>query len=201
MATSRVVVQLVSNRIINIQGPLDSVYNSLSMNETAKNGSTLFNNWNKGTQSSFSVIKECVEGAEASYSLLKFFTEYQLALLEWSPSTSFNCAFICCISRSRQTTSRKVIDESLRLISHHRSFLSPLFVYRGSATSVVMISIILHGTVDGNRRRGRSRKSWKDSIKEWTGQSMLSLLRIADDSHRSRCICRSTPTTPGCHRY
>ena len=28
--------------------------------------------------------------------------------------------------------------------------------------------IILQGTVDGSRRRGRLRKSWKNSIKEWT---------------------------------
>ena len=41
--------------------------------------------------------------------------------------------------------------------------------------------IILRRTVDGSRRRARSRKSWKDNIKERTGQSMSSLLRIADD--------------------
>ena len=56
--------------------------------------------------------------------------------------------------------------------------------------------IILQGTVDGSRRRARPRKSWKDNIKEWTGQSMSSLLRIADDresrsmgNHRSGYIC------------
>ena len=41
--------------------------------------------------------------------------------------------------------------------------------------------IMLQGTVDGWRRRGRPRKSWKDNIKQWTGQSMSSLLCIADD--------------------
>ena len=34
------------------------------------------------------------------------------------------------------------------------------------------------------RRTGRPRKSWKDYIKEWTGQSMSPLLRIADDRSR-----------------
>ena len=43
---------------------------------------------------------------------------------------------------------------------------------------------ILQGTVDGSRRTGRPRKSQKDNIKEWTGQSMSSLLRIADDRGR-----------------
>ena len=57
------------------------------------------------------------------------------------------------------------------------------------------------------RRRWRPRKSWKDNIKEWTGQSMPSLLRIADDRDRwpviasDAWICRNTPTTPGRHGY
>ena len=41
-----------------------------------------------------------------------------------------------------------------------------------------LLSIILQGTVDARRHRGRPRRSWKDNIKEWTGQS---LLHIADD--------------------
>ena len=44
--------------------------------------------------------------------------------------------------------------------------------------------IILQGAVDCSHRRGRPRKSRKDNVKEWTGQSMSSLLRIADDSGR-----------------
>ena len=44
--------------------------------------------------------------------------------------------------------------------------------------------IILQGILDGSLRRGRPRKSRKDSIKEWTGQSMSSLLGIADDRGR-----------------
>ena len=38
--------------------------------------------------------------------------------------------------------------------------------------------------MDGIRRRGKPRKSWKDNINEWTAQSMLSLLRITDDRGR-----------------
>ena len=45
--------------------------------------------------------------------------------------------------------------------------------------------IILQGTVDGGRRRrGRPRKSRKDDIMKWTGQSMSSMLCIADDRGR-----------------
>ena len=63
--------------------------------------------------------------------------------------------------------------------------------------------IILQGTVDGSRCRERPRKSWRDNTSEWTGQSMSSLLRIADDRcrcdsrHHSGCIGRSAPTMPG----
>ena len=67
-------------------------------------------------------------------------------------------------------------------------------------------NIILQGTVDGNRRRGRLRKLWMDNIKEWTGQSMSSLMRIADDRGRFAVIAAAAsvgvpPTTPGRLRY
>ena len=51
---------------------------------------------------------------------------------------------------------------------------------------------IQQGTVDGSRRREKPRKSWKNNIKEWTGQSMLSLLVIADDSSRWAVITANT---------
>ena len=47
--------------------------------------------------------------------------------------------------------------------------------------------ITLQGTADDKmicHPRGRPRKSWRDNIKEWTGQSLSSLLRIADDLKR-----------------
>ena len=61
--------------------------------------------------------------------------------------------------------------------------------------------IILQRTVYGSRRRGVRGKSWKDNIKEWTGQSMSSSLRIADDRSRWAVITAEAsigvpPTTP-----
>ena len=38
--------------------------------------------------------------------------------------------------------------------------------------------------MDGMYRRKRPRKSRKDNIKEWTGQSISSLLRVAEDERR-----------------
>ena len=45
----------------------------------------------------------------------------------------------------------------------------------------MLSKIIPQGTVDGSSRRRKLRKSWKDNTVEWTGLSMSSLLRIADD--------------------
>ena len=70
-----------------------------------------------------------------------------------------------------------------------RSYCQPSNIasYRGSAMSADTIPCrkkILQGTEESGRRRGKLRKSWKDNIKEWTGCSLLSLLRIADDRSR-----------------
>ena len=48
----------------------------------------------------------------------------------------------------------------------------------------MLLKILLQGTVDARRHRGRPRKSWKNNIKEWTGELMSSLLRIVDDRNR-----------------
>ena len=66
--------------------------------------------------------------------------------------------------------------------------------------------IILQGYVDGRRRRSRKRKSWKDNIKEWAGQSMSSLLRVAEDRRRWAAITAEasvggTSTTPVRHGF
>ena len=42
--------------------------------------------------------------------------------------------------------------------------------------------LLTHVTTDTANRRPR--KSWKDKIKEWTAQSMSSLLRVAEDRRR-----------------
>ena len=51
----------------------------------------------------------------------------------------------------------------------------------------------------------RPRKSWKDNIKEWTGQSVSSMLRITDDRGRWAVLAAETsvgvPPTLGRHGY
>ena len=48
--------------------------------------------------------------------------------------------------------------------------------------------IITQLTVDDSRRRERPRKSWKYNVKEWTGQSISSMMRIADDKSRWEAV-------------
>ena len=48
----------------------------------------------------------------------------------------------------------------------------------------ILSKIVLQGRVASIRCRGRTRKSCENNIKECTGQSMLSLPRIADDRNR-----------------
>ena len=42
-------------------------------------------------------------------------------------------------------------------------------------------TFILHGRINGKRRRGRPRRRWTDDIKEWTGLSIVDCLRTARD--------------------
>ena len=60
---------------------------------------------------------------------------------------------------------------------------------------------ILQGSVNGRRRRGRPHKSWKDNIKEWTTQSMLSLHKTGVDGRSSQPRRLSGTTTPGRHGF
>ena len=46
---------------------------------------------------------------------------------------------------------------------------------------VFLSKTILQGTVEGNRRRGRHRKTWLDNIKEWTCLYPATLLRMTKD--------------------
>ena len=47
---------------------------------------------------------------------------------------------------------------------------------------------ILQGTVKGKRKRGRQKKRWEDSIKEWTGMDLASSTRAAENRSRWKGI-------------
>ena len=51
---------------------------------------------------------------------------------------------------------------------------------------------ILQGTVQGSRRRGRQRKRWEDNVVEWTGKSLTSCLRMAENRDQWRRKVKSS---------
>ena len=69
--------------------------------------------------------------------------------------------------------------------------------------STGLSKIVLQGTVQGGRRRGRQRKRWEENIKEWTGMSLYEAMRMASDRNvwkqiiANCCVAplRSTRTT------
>ena len=89
------------------------------------------------------------------------------------------------ISYREHKTNEYVWQQNNILAGRQELSLSTVASYHGSATFCRNDTLLkiktTEVTVDGSRCRGRPRKSWKDYIKEWTGQSLLRLLRIADD--------------------
>ena len=58
-----------------------------------------------------------------------------------------------------------------------------------------LYKMILQGTVEGGRRRGRQRKNWSDNVKEWTDTTMLELLVQAEDRPAWRITSVSSALT------
>ena len=55
---------------------------------------------------------------------------------------------------------------------------------------------ILQGTVKGKRKRGRQKKRWEDSIKEWTGMDFASSTRAAENRSRWKGIVANSSVVP-----
>ena len=48
--------------------------------------------------------------------------------------------------------------------------------------------MILQGTVQGVRMKGRQKKRWEDNIPEWTGMGLGEALRKAEDREKWRKV-------------
>ena len=55
---------------------------------------------------------------------------------------------------------------------------------------------VLQGTVEGGRKQGRPHKSWMSNIKEWTGLSVPTLLKAAQDRTTWQATCSVHAGTP-----
>ena len=97
-----------------------------------------------------------------------------------------NASGACLTYHTKNTKRTNIYD--------NRSIFSPEvrnFNQKPSDVAIIMVrpclplryavKIIRQRTVDDSRRWGRPSKSWRYNIREWTGQSLLSKLRIADD--------------------
>ena len=54
--------------------------------------------------------------------------------------------------------------------------------------STGLAKMILQGTVQGGRRKGRQKKRWKDNIPEWTGLGLGEALQKAEDREEWRKV-------------
>ena len=59
------------------------------------------------------------------------------------------------------------------------------------------IGMILQGTVQGGRRKGRQKNTWEDNISEWTGLGLGEALRKAEDKEEwGKVVSRSSLMPP-----
>ena len=58
-----------------------------------------------------------------------------------------------------------------------------------------LTKVILQGTVEGSRRRGRLEKSWIDNIAEWTGKSFAQTQAMAHNRQEWRDLTRKSVMT------
>ena len=59
-----------------------------------------------------------------------------------------------------------------------------------------LAKMILQGTVQGGKRRGRQRKRWEDNVKEWTGLEWNIILRKAENREEWRKLVVKSTVVP-----
>ena len=67
--------------------------------------------------------------------------------------------------------------------------------YGHVARSDGLTKVILQGTVECSRRRGRPKKNWSDNIAEWTGKSFAETQAMAHNRHEWREMKRKSIMT------
>ena len=85
--------------------------------------------------------------------------------------------------RNRIQNATGVYDDLLTMVKKRK-----LKWYCHISRSSGMAKIILQGTVQGARRRGRKKKRWEDNINEWTRMKFRDFLREAEDRERWKGI-------------
>ena len=85
--------------------------------------------------------------------------------------------------RRKIQTAIEEYDELLTLVKKRK-----LRWFGHVSRSFGLAKTILQGTVKGQRKRGRQKKLWEDSIKEWTGMDFASSARAAENRTRRKGV-------------
>ena len=111
---------------------------------------------------------------------------------------------ILCISYKDHVTNEEVHNRIKQAIGPYEDLLTTvkrrkLKLYGHVSRTTGMIKTILQGTVRGARRRGRQRKRWENSIKEWTGMDFSQTQRAVDDRKKWRQVVTRSSVVPQRH--
>ena len=105
------------------------------------------------------------------------------------------------ISYRDHVTNEKVRNRIRQAIGPYEDLLTTvkkrkLRWYGHKTRSTGLAKMILQGTVQGGRRRGRQKKRWEDNITEWTGLKLGEALRKAEDREEWRTVVARSSLVP-----
>ena len=81
---------------------------------------------------------------------------------------------------------RDRIRQAIRRYDDILTTLKKLRFWHESRSAGLAKTIILQGTVQGGRRRGRQKKHWENNISEWTGLKFCNTLRKSENKIKWR---------------
>ena len=98
------------------------------------------------------------------------------------------------ISYRDHVTNEKVGNRIRQAIGPYEDLLTPVKKrqvrwYGHKTRSTGLAKMILQGTVQGGRRRGRQKKRWEDNVTEWTGLKLGEALRKAKNRRMENSGC------------
>ena len=93
--------------------------------------------------------------------------------------------------RNRIQNATGVHDDLLTMVKNRK-----LRWYGHISRSSGMAKTILHGTVEGTRRRGSQKKRLEENMKEWTGMGFGDSLRAAEDKEGWKGIVATSAMVP-----
>ena len=108
------------------------------------------------------------------------------------------------ISYRDHVTNEKVGNRIRQTIGPYEDLLTTvkkrkLRWYGHKTRSTGLAKMILQGTVQGGRRRGRQKKRWEDNITEWTGLKLGEALRKAENREEWRTVVARSTQEAGSH--